>query len=36
MGAHALKLYEQFSGAGHGGTDFSGIVEMVRNAKESA
>ncbi len=32
LGEHAMRLYERFSGDGKGGTDFSGIIEMVRNA----
>ena len=32
LGEHAMQLYEKFSGAGQGGADFSGIVEMVRKA----
>jgi 3-hydroxyisobutyrate dehydrogenase len=32
LGEHAMKLYEAFAGGGHGGTDFSGIIEMVRDA----
>lgn len=31
LGAHAMKLYEQFEAAGQGGTDFSGIIEMLRS-----
>ena len=31
LGEHAKKLYEQFDAAGQGGTDFSGIIEMLRS-----
>ena len=30
LGAQAAQLYELFSGEGHGGRDFSAIVEMLR------
>uniref|UniRef100_UPI001575D432 3-hydroxyisobutyrate dehydrogenase n=1 Tax=Sphingomonas bacterium TaxID=1895847 RepID=UPI001575D432 len=30
MGARAAELYERFVGAGEGGKDFSGIIEMLR------
>jgi 3-hydroxyisobutyrate dehydrogenase len=33
LGAHAAKLFEQFTGSGHGGTDFSGIINMLRDLK---
>ncbi len=29
LGAHARSLYALFAGAGHGGTDFSGIIKML-------
>lgn len=29
MGARARELYETFAGAGHGGRDFSGIINML-------
>ena len=29
MGARARELYEAFAGAGHGGRDFSGIINML-------
>ena len=29
MGARAQELYEQFTAAGHGGTDFSGIIKTL-------
>jgi len=31
LGAQATSLYTAFMEAGHGGTDFSGIVEFVRS-----
>ncbi len=30
LGAHAAALYAAFEAAGHGGTDFSGIIEHLR------
>jgi len=30
LGAHACETYEKFADAGHGGDDFSGIVNFVR------
>lgn len=30
LGAAAADLYQQFEAQGHGGTDFSGIIEMLR------
>ncbi|WP_137136390.1 3-hydroxyisobutyrate dehydrogenase [Rhizobium sp. FKY42] len=30
LGATAAALYREFEAAGHGGTDFSGIIEMLR------
>ncbi|MCX7323605.1 MAG: 3-hydroxyisobutyrate dehydrogenase [Hyphomicrobiales bacterium] len=33
LGAAAAQLYALFNGAGHGGTDFSGIIEMLRGQK---
>lgn len=30
LGAAAAALYQQFEASGHGGTDFSGIIEMLR------
>lgn len=32
LGAAAAKLYQQFEADGHGGTDFSGIIEMLRKS----
>ena len=32
MGAKATALYERFADAGHGGTDFSGIINQVRQS----
>jgi len=33
LGAAAAQLYTLFNSAGHGGTDFSGIIEMLRGQK---
>jgi 3-hydroxyisobutyrate dehydrogenase len=30
LGAYATQLYELFASNGHGGTDFSGIIRMLR------
>ncbi len=30
LGTDAMKLYEEFEAQGHGGTDFSGIITMLR------
>jgi 3-hydroxyisobutyrate dehydrogenase len=32
LGAHAARLYQEFSVAGQGAKDFSGIIEMIRKA----
>jgi len=34
IGAHAAELYERFAQAGHSGTDFSGIINFVREASK--
>ncbi len=34
LGALAAQLYALFAASGHGGTDFSGIIEMLRGEKE--
>jgi 3-hydroxyisobutyrate dehydrogenase len=31
LGAHAESIYESFEQAGHGGTDFSGIIHQIRH-----
>ena len=36
IGAHAAELYERFAQAGHSGTDFSGIINFVREASKRA
>ncbi|MCL7996978.1 3-hydroxyisobutyrate dehydrogenase [Brucella sp. 21LCYQ03] len=33
LGAHAEELYERFDNQGHGGEDFSGIINFLRSAK---
>jgi 3-hydroxyisobutyrate dehydrogenase len=33
LGAHAQSIYEAFEKAGHGGDDFSGIINHLREAK---
>lgn len=30
LGAHAESIYENFDKAGHGGVDFSGIIQQLR------
>ena len=32
LGKHAAELYQNFVAAGHGGTDFSGIINTIRGA----
>jgi 3-hydroxyisobutyrate dehydrogenase len=34
IGAHAAQIYEQFAKAGHSGSDFSGIINFVRDASK--
>ena len=34
LGAHAESLYAAFDQAGHGGTDFSGIIRFLREMKQ--
>jgi 3-hydroxyisobutyrate dehydrogenase len=36
IGAHAAEIYERFAQAGHSGTDFSGIINFVREASKSS
>jgi 3-hydroxyisobutyrate dehydrogenase len=36
LGAHATQIYENFAGQGHAGSDFSGIINLVRNHSEGA
>lgn len=31
LGRHAMELFEKFEQLGHGGADFSGIINMLRN-----
>jgi 3-hydroxyisobutyrate dehydrogenase len=33
LGAAATQLYSMFSAQGKGGTDFSGVIELLRGAK---
>ena len=33
MGAHAADLYERFAALGHGGDDFSGLINFLREGK---
>lgn len=33
LGAHAEEIYQQFGAAGHEGSDFSGIINYLRDAK---
>jgi 3-hydroxyisobutyrate dehydrogenase len=33
LGAHAAALYEEFSRAGHGGDDFSGLINFLREKR---
>ncbi len=34
LGAMAGQLYAIYAGAGHGETDFSGIIEMIRGRSD--
>jgi len=34
IGAHAAEIYAQFAKAGHSGSDFSGIINFVRDASK--
>jgi 3-hydroxyisobutyrate dehydrogenase len=34
IGAHAAEIYERFAQAGHSGSDFSGIINFVREASK--
>src|SRR6516165_9247755 len=34
IGAHAAEIYEQFAKTGHGASDFSGIINFVREASK--
>ena len=34
IGAHAADIYERFAAAGHSGSDFSGIINFVRDASK--
>jgi 3-hydroxyisobutyrate dehydrogenase len=34
IGTHAAEIYERFAEAGHSGTDFSGIINFVREASK--
>jgi 3-hydroxyisobutyrate dehydrogenase len=34
IGAHAAEIYEQFAKAGHSASDFSGIINFVREASK--
>ncbi len=33
LGAHAEALYSRFDNEGHGGDDFSGIINFLRSTK---
>jgi 3-hydroxyisobutyrate dehydrogenase len=35
MGAHAADLYSRFNESGHGGDDFSGLINFLRSAQSS-
>src|SRR5262249_50055480 len=36
LGAHAADIYEQFAAAGQSGTDFSGIINFVREGSKAS
>ncbi|MGE5366579.1 MAG: 3-hydroxyisobutyrate dehydrogenase [Betaproteobacteria bacterium] len=35
IGAHAAEIYDRYAAAGHGGSDFSGIINFVRQASKA-
>jgi 3-hydroxyisobutyrate dehydrogenase len=35
IGAHAAEIYDRYAGAGHSGSDFSGIINFVREASKA-
>ena len=35
LGKHAQEIYKAFDASGHGGVDFSGIIQHVRAGKTS-
>jgi len=35
LGEHAMRLYAQYAETGQGGSDFSGIIRMLREAHGS-
>jgi 3-hydroxyisobutyrate dehydrogenase len=36
LGAHAAEIYERYAAAGHSGSDFSGIINFVREASKAS
>jgi 3-hydroxyisobutyrate dehydrogenase len=36
IGAHAAEIYEEFAQQGHGGSDFSGVINYVREQSKAA
>jgi 3-hydroxyisobutyrate dehydrogenase len=35
IGAHAAEIYDRYAAAGHSGSDFSGIINFVREASKT-
>jgi 3-hydroxyisobutyrate dehydrogenase len=35
LGTHAAEIYDAFDGAGKGGSDFSGIVNFIRERSKA-
>jgi 3-hydroxyisobutyrate dehydrogenase len=35
IGAHAAEIYDRYAAAGHSGSDFSGIINFVREASKA-
>jgi 3-hydroxyisobutyrate dehydrogenase len=36
LGAHAADIYERYAAAGHSASDFSGIINFVREASKAS
>ena len=34
IGAHAAEIYDRYAAAGHSASDFSGIINFVRDASK--
>jgi 3-hydroxyisobutyrate dehydrogenase len=36
IGAHAAEIYDRYAAAGHSASDFSGIINFVREASKAS